>query len=138
MNIDDEDIEFVIQQVWKGRCVVSNRRFGGHILPTLTRWHATEPCSTHNLVLMMQTEAEKLHTQGHGVFPAEVVKKIEDRLKWAREIQCAEDMKNSEINSLPARKRESQGGNINTSMLYVAQGLSIVGGVCLGLLIAKK
>ena len=58
--LNDEDVEFVVQQVWNSRCAITHRRFGGHIMLTLTRWHADEPASAYNLVLIMQNEAAKL------------------------------------------------------------------------------
>lgn len=105
INLDDEDIEFVVQQVslitlmisfchkcccffqvWKSRCAVSQKRFGGHIILTLTRWNPDLPPEPYNLVLMMQNEAQKLAEQGQSAFPPEIVNRINKRLAWAKEI----------------------------------------------------
>lgn len=86
VNIDDDDIEFIVQQIWRGRCAITNRRFGGHIILTLTRWDPVLPPVPYNLVLMMQSDAEKLRTQGKSVFPVEIIEKVEERLKWAKNI----------------------------------------------------
>lgn len=93
--MNDEDVEFVVQQVWNSRCAITHRRFGGHIMLTLTRWHADEPASAYNLVLIMQNEAAKLaenHGNPDGVFPPEVIAKINKRLQWAKRVYCEEIM----------------------------------------------
>lgn len=62
---------------------------------TLTRWHANEPASAYNLVLIMQNEAAKLaENNGNpdGVFPPDVIAKIEKRLQWAKRVYCEEIM----------------------------------------------
>eukprot|EP00598_Pedospumella_elongata_P014016 CAMPEP_0185013890 /NCGR_PEP_ID=MMETSP1098-20130426/99036_1 /TAXON_ID=89044 /ORGANISM="Spumella elongata, Strain CCAP 955/1" /LENGTH=503 /DNA_ID=CAMNT_0027542963 /DNA_START=406 /DNA_END=1917 /DNA_ORIENTATION=- len=84
INLDDEDIEFITQMVWRSRCASTNRRFGGHVILTLTRWDASQPPTPYNLVLLMQNEAQKLHDQGKSAFSAEVVERIEERLRWAK------------------------------------------------------
>lgn len=91
INLDDEDIEFIVQQVWKSRCAVTQKRFGGHIMLTLTRWHAHLPPTRDNLVLIMQDEAAKLAEQGSSAFPVETVERIESRLAWAREVLRRDD-----------------------------------------------
>jgi hypothetical protein len=73
-------------QVWRSRCAVTNRRFGGHICLTLTRWDPTLPPVPYNLVLLMQNEAQKLYEQGHAAFAPEVVRAITERLAWAKKV----------------------------------------------------
>jgi hypothetical protein len=65
---------------------VSNRRFGGHIILTLTRWDPALPPVPYNLVLLMQNEAQKLHEKGHAAFAPEVVSAITERLAWAKKV----------------------------------------------------
>ena len=86
INMDDDDIEFVVHQVWRSRCASTNRRFGGHVILTLTRWDASLPPSPSNLVLMMQNEAQKLHEIGRSAFPDDVVARISERLAWAKRV----------------------------------------------------
>jgi hypothetical protein len=132
-------VEFVVQQVWKGRCAISNKRFGGHILPTLTRWDGAQPCSPHNLVLMLQSEAEKLAEKGHEAFSAQTREFIEKRLAWAKQVCLSEDLSTACINtgattsSTARRKRGANGGNRQT---WIETALKIGGGVCLGAAIA--
>lgn len=62
---------------------------------TLTRWHAHEPASAYNLVLIMQNEAAKLaENNGNpdGVFSPDVIAKIDKRLQWAKRVYCEEIM----------------------------------------------
>ena len=75
---------------------MTNRRFGGHIILTLTRWRSDKPPTAGNLVLIMQDQAEKLASLGSGkAFSPEVVKKIEQRLLWAEDIIQQEDKGNA-------------------------------------------
>ena len=70
--------------MWKSRCAVTNCRFGGHVILTLTRWDADKPPVMSNLVLMMQAQAQILHEKGQGAFDAATVDKIRARLDWAK------------------------------------------------------
>lgn len=92
IDLDDEDIEFVVQQVWRSRCAVSKSRFGGHIILTLTRWDSSQPPSVYNLVLMMQRDAQRMAELGkEQAFSKEVIEKIDDRLRWAKDLYCKEE-----------------------------------------------
>lgn len=128
IDLDDEDVEFIVQQVWKGRDAVSNRRFGGHLLPTLTRWDANAPCSPYNLILLLQGDAQKLMDHGHAAFPDELVQKINERLAWAKRV-CQED---APPPTMTVVKKPSLS---QTALL--SQLLSVAGGVCFGIAIAK-
>jgi hypothetical protein len=87
LNLDDDDLEFIVQQVWKCRCPVSLKRFGGHMTLTLIRWNRDLPPEPDNLVLLMQTEANKLMELGkEKAFSIEMIEKIEERLKWASKV----------------------------------------------------
>lgn len=86
VNIDDDDVEFIAQTVWKSRCVITQKRFGGHLMLTLTRWRADEAPTPYNLVLMMQDKAKIFAEEGKGAFPIEIVQRIEKRLEWAKKV----------------------------------------------------
>lgn len=97
-NIDEDDIEFIVQQVWQGRCCVTAKRFGGHAPLVLTRWNAMLPVSPHNMVLMIQTSADLLLKAANvgpdGLpicFPADVTQKISARLTWAKAL-CSDEL----------------------------------------------
>ena len=73
--------------MWRSRCAVTNRRFGGHVILTLTRWDASLPPTPYNLALLMQNEAQKLHDQGaQAAFSPEVVARVNERLRWAKKV----------------------------------------------------
>ena len=91
VDIDDEDIEFMIAQVWGSRCAITGRRFGGHAPLMLVRWDRDAPPRLDNLVLMTKPHAEKVEAgdKEHRVpacFEADVKARIEDRLAWARTV----------------------------------------------------
>jgi tRNA A37 threonylcarbamoyladenosine dehydratase len=88
---DDDDLEFLVQQVWKSRCAITQKRFGGHLMLTLTRWDPNQPPSAYNCVLMMQTEAKALHEHGQSYFASRIQAKINERLAWAKRV-LAEDI----------------------------------------------
>jgi hypothetical protein len=106
VNIDDDDLEFIVQQVWKSRCAVSQKRFGGHVILTLTRWDPTQPPTPYNLVLIMQDDALRLATHGKSVFPPEVVNRIEARLAWAKEVFV--ETENNPYDFVPTRSAPRQ------------------------------
>lgn len=90
IDLDDDDIEFVVRQVWKSRCAVTNRKFGGHSTLMLTRWYPDQLPSPHNLVLLLPDQALKLAEKGKAHIPASVVQSIDNRLQWAKMVY-AED-----------------------------------------------
>lgn len=130
--MDDEDIEFVVQQVWKSRCAVTGCRFGGHVILTLTRWDATKPPVMSNLVLMMQKEAQLLHERGQQAFDSLTVEKIQSRLDWAKiyleeqEIQFSKGLKDG-THFFALDRNSSYGGSLFGG-IGVSSCLSIVGG----------
>jgi len=96
VGLDDDDIEFVVGQVWGSRCAVTGKRFGGHQPLVMVRWRRDQGPTPDNLVLMVassakQVEEEDAAAQEQGLntphcacFPPEVLAKIESRLSWAR------------------------------------------------------
>lgn len=93
--------------MWNSRCAVTNRRFGGHIILTLTRWRADKPPVASNLVLMMQDQAELLHTCGHAAFSPAIVQKIEQRLLWAAKVLMDDEIFPTPSNAVkPNRKND--------------------------------
>jgi hypothetical protein len=85
-DLDDDDVEWVCQQVWRSRCAVTGRRFGGQLTMCLTRWDAEQPPCASNLVLMLQEQAVRLAALGHAAFDADTQAKISQRLCWARTV----------------------------------------------------
>ena len=63
VDIDDEDIEFIIAQVWGSRCAITGRRFGGHAPLMLVRWDRDLAPTVDNLVLMTKPYADKVEEE---------------------------------------------------------------------------
>jgi hypothetical protein len=53
-----EDIEYLVMDVWGGRCALSGGSFGGGPSLVLTRWDRTRPASVGNLILLAKDRAE--------------------------------------------------------------------------------
>eukprot|EP00602_Paraphysomonas_sp_CaronLab_P000400 CAMPEP_0185033010 /NCGR_PEP_ID=MMETSP1103-20130426/21604_1 /TAXON_ID=36769 /ORGANISM="Paraphysomonas bandaiensis, Strain Caron Lab Isolate" /LENGTH=489 /DNA_ID=CAMNT_0027569131 /DNA_START=8 /DNA_END=1477 /DNA_ORIENTATION=- len=95
LDLDDDDIEFIVGQVWKTRCSVTGRRIGGSALMVLTRWDPSQPPTPYNLVLVQQNVAKLIEASplgGRGVesISSDVVERIEKRLQWSKDV-CAND-----------------------------------------------
>jgi tRNA A37 threonylcarbamoyladenosine dehydratase len=91
VDLDEDDIEFAVAQVWGSRCVVTSKRFGGHAPLMLVRWNSMKPPAVDNLVLLSKNNAEKVEadTQDHAkpvCFEPEVTARIEERLAWAKAV----------------------------------------------------
>lgn len=87
VNLDDEDLEFIVQIVWRSKCAVTGKKFGGTRPLLLTRWDPTLPPTPYNIVLMLEPHALKMEEKGMEAFTIENINKINDRLKWAKR-QC--------------------------------------------------
>lgn len=93
LDLDEDDLEFIIQQTWGSRCAVSGHRMGGGALNVLTRWDPALPPAPHNLVFVQPAfgaAIEESPTGGRGVeaFDAATKQRIEQRLSWCRDM-CA-------------------------------------------------
>ena len=93
LDLDDEDLEFIIVQTWGTRCAVTGMRMGGGSLNLLVRWNPEIPPVPHNLVFVQPKYGEAIMaspTGGRGVdlFDSETKERIESRLKWC-ENMCA-------------------------------------------------
>lgn len=87
VNIDDEELEFLIQQVWKNRCATTGLRIGGHASLVLSRWNVDAAPSVSNLVLTTQAEATKLDELGpKSAFSESTFDYISKRLLWAKSV----------------------------------------------------
>ena len=100
MDVEEEELEFLIHQVWKNRCATTGLRIGGHAPLVLSRWDPEQPPTVSNLVLTTQAEASKLDKDGRAALTAEVCEYIDRRLLWARNVY--EDDAFGSIKSLSA------------------------------------
>lgn len=91
VDIDEEELEFLIHQVWKNRCATTGLRIGGHASLVLSRWDEHLPPTVSNLVLTTQAEAAKLEKVGHEAFSSDIRDYVLSRLLWARNV-CEDDM----------------------------------------------
>lgn len=94
LDLDDDDLEFIIQQVWGTRCAVSGKRMGGGALNLLVRWDPSLPATPYNMVFVQPAFAAAIEaspTGGRGVesFDEATKQRIEERLQWAKQICSA-------------------------------------------------
>lgn len=83
-DLHDDDLEFIIQTVWKSRCSITRKRFFGPTSFTITRWDATLPPTLDNFVLLTIGPANQLASLGKNSFEKSVIDRVEARLSWAR------------------------------------------------------
>ena len=83
-QIDHDDVEYLLAEVWRNRCAVNGDRLGTVL--ELVRWDISKPSDSSNLVLMGQKALQKFDEayaqrgDGRESIPADVRKKIEARL----------------------------------------------------------
>lgn len=84
IQIDPDDVEYIMSELWKNKCGVSGERLGTVL--ELHRWDKTLPAKPSNLVLMSIKSAQKFEKDfeqlgdGRDGLDAEVRRKIESRL----------------------------------------------------------
>lgn len=86
VKVDEDDVEFIVRQVWGGRCAVTQERLGCHHPFTLARWHVERPPTPDNIVLILQKELDKIEKEGISRYPVEVLNRVEKRLEWAKAV----------------------------------------------------
>lgn len=94
LDLDEDDLEFIIQQTWGSRCSVSGHRMGGGALNVLARWDPKRPPTPYNLVFVQPAFAAAIEaspTGGSGVesLDKETKLRIEQRLRWCRDMCSA-------------------------------------------------
>ncbi|KAG7384257.1 hypothetical protein PHYPSEUDO_002860 [Phytophthora pseudosyringae] len=87
LELEKDEIEFVYQEIWRGRSSVSTARNGGHDRLYLARWRADRPLHPDNVVYLTTKELATLDKDGVEGFDPEVVARIDARLNqfgsWA-------------------------------------------------------
>ncbi|RLN92534.1 hypothetical protein BBJ28_00009077 [Nothophytophthora sp. Chile5] len=81
MNLEKDEVEFIYQEVWRGRSSVSKTRNGGHVRLYLARWRKELPLHPDNVVYLTTKELGTLDAQGVEGFGEEAVARIDARLK---------------------------------------------------------
>mmetsp|Transcript_3717 Transcript_3717/g.4877 ORF Transcript_3717/g.4877 Transcript_3717/m.4877 type:complete len:487 (-) Transcript_3717:55-1515(-) len=84
IQIDDDDVEYIISEIWRNRCCVTGDSIGTVL--QLSRWDVTKPSNCENIVVLSQ-KAMKLFDEalansgdGRNSVPLLERKKIEGRL----------------------------------------------------------
>jgi tRNA threonylcarbamoyladenosine dehydratase len=111
VSLDDDDLEFLIRQVWGSRCALSQNRLGSHHAFTLARWNPDRPPAVDNLILVTQgalTKLERWRQQqsGGGEVSAGEAK---------REAKRAENEKRKEAKKELKRASKAEGAVIAAS-----------------------
>lgn len=89
--LDDDEMELLVAHVWRNRCSVTGRRFGGHSTLLLTRWRVDRPAAVDNVVLLMPEQHKELLALGpDAAFDLRARRAIEERLEYARQIVAAD------------------------------------------------
>ncbi|CBJ33328.1 conserved unknown protein [Ectocarpus siliculosus] len=86
-DIDESVLEYIVNQMWRGRCPVTGRRALGSNILELSRWDRSEDgpgCVPSNLVLLAVDVANKLDEDGAGCVSAAAREKIEATLASQR------------------------------------------------------
>lgn len=87
MELEKEEIEFIFQEVWRGRSAVSGVRQGGHQRMFLARWRLDKPLRPDNVVFLTMKELAQFDKLGVDAFGDEMRAAIDARLQsfgeWA-------------------------------------------------------
>ncbi|KUF91692.1 Vacuolar-sorting protein SNF7 [Phytophthora nicotianae] len=87
IELEKDEIEFVYQEIWRGRSSVSGARNGGHDRLYLARWRTDRPLHPDNVVYLTTKELATLDKNGIEGFDPEIVARIDARLSqfgsWA-------------------------------------------------------
>ncbi|KAJ0406847.1 hypothetical protein P43SY_008869 [Pythium insidiosum] len=80
LELEKDELDFIYQEIWRGRSAVSGVRQGGHERLYLARWRPERPLRPDNVVFITTKELNKLDKEGVDGFPADVVAKIDKHL----------------------------------------------------------
>lgn len=81
MDLEKDEIEFIFQEIWRGRSSVSGARQGGHERLYMARWRKELPLRPDNVVYLTTKELNKMDEQGIEGFGQDVVQRIDARLQ---------------------------------------------------------
>ena len=135
LDIDDDDIEFIVQQVWHSRCAITGRKFGGHAQLILVRWNEKELPSPSNLVLLMQPYADAMVKGDMSFLKDDALNRINMRLLWAKAVskgfwESSSNISNNENKTFIESKKDN-------NRIYTCLALGIGVGAGVGYLIGK-
>ena len=78
IQIDPDDVEYLMCELWKNKCAISGERLGTVL--ELYRWDMTKPAKPSNLVLLSVKSAQKFEKDGRMGVDDVIRAKIEKRL----------------------------------------------------------
>ncbi|CEG48309.1 ubiquitin-activating enzyme [Plasmopara halstedii] len=81
IELGKDELEFIYQEIWRGRSSVSGTRNGGHDRLYLARWRTNRPLRPDNVVYLTTKELAMLDKSGIDGFDSEVVERIDTHLK---------------------------------------------------------
>ena len=91
VEVDTDDVEYLMAELWRNRCLISGDRLGTSL--ELIKWDATKKATLSNLVLMSAKGMKEFAKVGKEGLKAEVVEQIERRLSLAREVEGRDEFK---------------------------------------------
>jgi hypothetical protein len=80
IDIEKDEIEFIYQEIWRGRSAVSGARQGGRERLYLSRWRKERPLQPDNIVFLTTKELTMMDEGGIEVFGADAIARIDARL----------------------------------------------------------
>ena len=78
IQVDCDDVEYLVAEVWRNRCAVTGERMG--VVIELARWDLSKPSVCQNLVLMSAKAMQAFDKKGKESFDPAIRMKIERRL----------------------------------------------------------
>ncbi len=85
LEVWPEDVEFLVNDVWGGRCALSGACIGGGVALWLTRWDREKPAAVDNLVLLTAEMARRHDRDSIGALGEPLVSAVQRTLQRAGE-----------------------------------------------------
>lgn len=85
IEIDSDDVEY-FYGIWRNRCAVTGAKIGAVL--GLTRWDASKPATTDNIVLMSKPAMQRFDEKGKSSIDPTIRARIEDRLAACSDLNC--------------------------------------------------
>lgn len=80
IDLEKDEIEFIYQEIWRGRSAISGARQGGRERLYLSRWRKERPLQPDNVVFLTTKELSQMDAKGIEGFGEEAIARIDARL----------------------------------------------------------
>lgn len=80
IDIEKDEIEYIYQEIWRGRSAVSGARQGGRERLYLSRWRKERPLQPDNIVFLTTKELTEMDTKGIEAFGDDAIARIDAHL----------------------------------------------------------